>query len=60
MLQNYLHIAWRNLIRNRLYSLLNIGGLALGLAVSLLILLFVVHERTYDQFHTNANRIVRV
>ncbi len=60
MLTNYLKIAWRNLIRNRLYSLLNIGGLALGLAVSLLILLFVVHEQTYDRFHTNADRIFRV
>ena len=60
MLSNYLKIAWRNLVRNRLYSALNIGGLALGLAVSLLILLFVIHERTYDRFHTNANRIFRV
>ncbi|MFD2933670.1 ABC transporter permease [Spirosoma flavum] len=60
MLQNYFKIAWRNLWRSKLYSLINIGGLALGIAVSLLILLFVVHERTYDHFHTNADRIFRV
>lgn len=60
MLQNYLKIAWRNLWRNSLYSVLNIGGLALGIAASLLILLFVVHERTYDHFHANADQIFRV
>lgn len=60
MLRNYLKIALRHLWRNPLYSLLNIGGLGVGLAVSLMILLFVVHETTYDEFHTNADRIVRV
>jgi putative ABC transport system permease protein len=60
MFSNYLKTALRQLWRNRFYSLLSIGGLAIGLAVSLLILLFVVHEQTYDQFHTNADRIVRV
>lgn len=60
MLQNYLKIAWRNLWRNPLYSLLNIGGLAIGLVVSLLILLFVAHERSYDRFHSKADRIYRV
>ncbi|MBC8153541.1 MAG: ABC transporter permease, partial [Bacteroidetes bacterium] len=60
MLRNYFKIALRHLWRNPPYSLLNIGGLGVGLAVSLMILLFVVHETTYDQFHTNADRIVRV
>jgi putative ABC transport system permease protein len=60
MFSNYLKIAWRNLLRNKVYSAINIGGLAVGLAVSLLILLFVIHEQNYDRFHTNADRIFRV
>jgi putative ABC transport system permease protein len=60
MLRNYFKIAWRNLIRNKVYSLLTIGGLAVGIAVSLLILLFVTHERTYDRFHTDADQLYRV
>jgi putative ABC transport system permease protein len=60
MLRNYLLTAFRTLWRSKLYSALNIGGLAVGLAVSLLILLFVVHEVTYDRFHAHADRIFRV
>ncbi len=60
MLRNYLTTAFRNLWRSKLYSALNVGGLALGLAVSLLILLFVIHEVTFDRFHANAERIFRV
>ncbi len=60
MLQNYLKIALRNLWRNKLYSILNIGGLATGLAAAMLILLFVSHEFSYDQFHEKGNRIYRI
>ncbi|SOD79045.1 ABC transporter permease [Spirosoma fluviale] len=60
MFRNYFTIAFRNLVKHKTYSFINIIGLALGIAVSLLILLFVIHERTYDQFHTNADRIFRV
>jgi putative ABC transport system permease protein len=60
MIQNYLKIAFRQLWRNRVYSLLNITGLALGLAVSLLILLFVSHEFSYDRFHSQSENIYRV
>ncbi|WP_425290970.1 ABC transporter permease [Spirosoma linguale] len=60
MFRNYFTIAFRNLVKHRTYSFINIGGLALGIAVSLLILLFVVHERTYDHFHANADQIFRV
>ena len=60
MIRNYLKIALRNLANHKVYSVINIGGLALGIAVSLLILLFVVHERTYDRFHAHANQIFRV
>lgn len=60
MLQNYLKIAIRNLWRNKLYSALNIGGLATGLAAAMLIFLFVSHEFSYDQFHQKADRIYRI
>lgn len=60
MLQNYIKIAFRQLWRNRLYSLLNIGGLALGMACCLLIALYVYDEYSYDRFHTNYDHIYRI
>ena len=57
MIKNYLKIAWRNLLRQRLYSVINISGLAVGLAVCMLIMLYVAHEHSYDRFHKNGNRI---
>ncbi len=60
MLRNYFTIAWRNLWRHKVYGFVNLAGLASGMAVSILILLFVAHELTYDQFHTKADRIFRV
>ncbi|WP_234736854.1 ABC transporter permease [Tellurirhabdus bombi] len=60
MLTNYLKIAWRNLERNRLFSLINILGLALGMACSLLILFWVQDELRVDRFHANNDRIFRV
>src|SRR5882757_6620175 len=55
MLQNYLKTAWRNLTRNKAFSLINILGLALGLACSLLIFLWVQDERNTDRFTTGNN-----
>jgi putative ABC transport system permease protein len=60
MIRNYLNIAWRNLIKNKLFSLINIIGLAVGMSVSMLILLYVSHESSYDKFHPNANRIFQI
>ncbi|WP_020594706.1 ABC transporter permease [Spirosoma panaciterrae] len=60
MLSNYLKIALRNLWRNKLYTSLNVGGLAIGLAACLLMVLYVDHEFSYDRFHPNASRIARV
>lgn len=60
MWRNYLNISWRTLLKNKVYSLVNIGGLALGLAVSMLILLYVLHEFSFDQFHEKSDRIVRM
>ena len=55
MFQNYFKTAWRNLIRNKVFSLINIMGLALGIACSLLIYLWVQDERNMDTFNTNKN-----
>lgn len=60
MWQNYLKIGFRNLLNNRLYSGLNIMGLAVGLAVSLLMGLYVRDELSYDAFHEKADRLYRV
>ncbi|MCE7072793.1 ABC transporter permease [Dyadobacter sp. CY327] len=60
MLKNYFKIAWRNLLRNRAFSAINITGLAIGLASCLLISLYVLDELSFDRFHENGDRIVRV
>ena len=60
MLKNYLKIAFRNLWKNKGFSALNIIGLATGLAVCLLIVLYVKDELSYDKYNVNANRIYRL
>ena len=60
MLKNYLKIAIRSLFRHKTYSLINILGLAAGICVSTLILMFVVHEHSYDRFHNRHSDIHRV
>lgn len=60
MLRNYFKIAFRSLIKNPAYSFINIGGLAIGLASSILILLWVVHEYSYDRFHTKYSSIYKL
>jgi len=60
MLKTYLKIAWRNLAKNKLYSLVNIGGLMIGISSCILIGIYVANELSYDRFHKNADRIVRV
>jgi len=57
MIFNYIKIAWRNLVKQKLFSLINITGLAVGLAVCMMIMMYVAHENSYDRFHTNAGRI---
>lgn len=57
MLRNYFKIAWRNLIKNRTFSFINITGLTLGLTSSLLILLWVKDERDMDAFHENDSQL---
>ncbi|WP_192351081.1 ABC transporter permease [Algoriphagus sp. Y33] len=60
MWKNYLKIAWRNLYRQKSFSLINVLGLSVGLACCLIILAFVKHERSYDSFHFDSDRIFRV
>ena len=60
MLKNYLIVAWRNIKKSKAYSALNIIGLAVGMAVFILIMLFVRTELSYDRYHANAGNIYRV
>ncbi len=60
MFKNYLKIAWRNISRHKAYSALNIAGLSIGMACSILILLWVQDELSYDRFNTNANELYRL
>jgi putative ABC transport system permease protein len=60
MLINYLKTAWRSLLANKFNSLINIAGLAIGLAVGILLLLWVQDELSYDGFHPNAANICRL
>ncbi|HEY8935712.1 MAG TPA: ABC transporter permease, partial [Cyclobacteriaceae bacterium] len=60
MLKNYFTITWRVIMRAKLFSLINISGLSLGLASCVLIGYYIQQELTYDQFHSHADRIYRV
>ena len=60
MFQHHFKIAWRQFFRQKAFTFINIFGLTLGFSSFLLILFFVNHERSYDQFHTNSERIFRV
>ena len=60
MFKNYLKIAWRSIVKNKLYSAINIGGLGVGMAVSFMLLLYVYNEFTYDGFHENKDRLYKV
>jgi len=60
MFKNYIIIAWRNLRKHSFYSLINIVGLAIGVAATLVITLFVIDELNYDTYNGNADRIYRV
>ncbi|MFC1493143.1 ABC transporter permease [candidate division KSB1 bacterium] len=60
MFKNYFKIAFRTFWRNRLYSVLNISGLSIGIGTAILIILWVQDELSYDMFHTKADRIYRI
>src|SRR5690242_744592 len=60
MIKNYLKTAWRNLVKNKGYSFINIGGLAIGMTVALLIGLWIYDELSFDKYHKNYDRIAQV
>src|SRR4030095_17036385 len=60
MLKNYFTVAFRNLQRNKIFSLINIAGLAIGISASLVIYLIVQHEFSFDTFHKDRLLIYRV
>ena len=60
MFKNYFKTAFRNLLRNKIYSFINIAGLSLGLAACLLIFLYAKDEISYDRFHKNKENIYRI
>ena len=60
MIKNYFKIAWRNLFRNKGFSLTNLLGLTIGISCTMLIVLWVQDELTYDKFHANYNNIYQV
>ena len=60
MYQSYFKIGWRNLVKNKGYSLINIGGLAIGMAVALLIGLWINDELSFNKYHKNYDTIAKV
>jgi len=60
MIKNYLKVAFRNLLKQKGYAFINILGLAVGIAASVLIFLYIVHEMSYDKFHEKADRTYRI
>lgn len=60
MIRNYVVVAFRNLVRHKLFAAINIMGLSLGITVCVLIMLFVTHEISYDSFHKNEARIFKM
>jgi putative ABC transport system permease protein len=60
MIKSYLKIAWRNLMKNKIFSFINITGLTIGITVCMMIFLFIMNEFSVDGFHKNRDRIYRV
>ncbi len=60
MIHHFFQIAWRNLLKRKFYSFINIAGLAIGMACCVLITLYIKNELSYDQYHIKGSRIYRV
>src|SRR5687767_1173504 len=60
MIRSYLKIAWRNISKRKAYSLINICGLAIGIAACLLLFTVVKYELSYDRYHPNYDRVYRI
>jgi len=60
MFINYLKTAWRNILHHRNTSLINVFGLAVGFAASMMLYIYISHELSFDRFHDNSHRVVRI
>jgi len=60
MIKNYFKIAWRNLMKSKVFSIINVLGLTIGITVCMMIFLFILHEMSFDRFHKNSASIYRV
>jgi putative ABC transport system permease protein len=60
MIKNYLKVAWRNLLKNKAHTFINVTGLSVGMAVAILIGLWIWDELSYDKYHQNYDRVVQV
>src|SRR5258708_28171378 len=60
MLQNYFHIAWRNLTRHKVWAFTNLAGLSIGLAAVMLIMLYISDEVSFDRFQANSPHLYRL
>ena len=60
MFQNCFKIAWRNLVRNKSYAAINVTGLAVGIAVCMMIFIIIQYQTSFDNFHTKKDRTYRV
>ena len=60
MFKNYLKIAWRNLLKNKVFSFINIFGLSVGLTCCMLITVYIYNEATYDKYHKNINQLYQL
>src|SRR4051812_22778366 len=60
MIQNYLKVASRNIVKRKMYSFINAFGLSIGIAFCILIFLFIRDEKSFDQFHANKTNLFRM
>jgi putative ABC transport system permease protein len=60
MIKNYFKTAWRNMMRNKTSSFINVSGLSIGIASVLMILIYIQNELSYDKFHKDVDRIFQV
>ena len=60
MIKNYFKTAWRNLMKSKVFSFINILGLTIGITVCMMIFLFIMNEFSFDNFHKNGDHIYRV
>ena len=60
MIKNYLKIAWRNIVKNKAHTFINVAGLSIGMAVAMMIGLWMWDELSFDKYHQNYDRIAQV